>query len=384
MIRPYSVALVQSVIRQVSDVARRDEIVRENLYRNLAMSDYAAHRFGGAKLVVWPEFCLTGAGHSRTVEWWEQVALRVPGPETEIIGNFCRERGIYLCASTMEFDPDWPGRWWICAFIVGPTGEVILRYRKLYPGSTNGLLNATDPGDVYTEYVRRYGEDALFPVVDTPIGKLACLVCYDINFPEVARALTLRGAEVLLYPTGEPYATHRPAWENARRTRAYENLCYLLSVNHGAYISQVDGQFSDSGFGLFQERREGEIAPEWRSHGGSEAVSYDGTVLARVDGPGEAVVTATLNLEALRYRRSQVMLNIPAQLRPELYAPIYAGVAAGPLDSWLDEPVRQSRQSADLTRASIRGLVEQGVYAESAFAERLAAAEAPRTNGEAR
>jgi hypothetical protein len=98
--------------------------------------------------------------------------------------------------------------------------------------------------------------------------------------------------------------------------------------------------------------------------------------VARAGGPGEAVVTATLNIEALRYRRSQVMLNVLAQLRTGVFAPIYESVAAGPMDRFLERPMRESREAAALTRETIRRFVEQGIYAEGEFERRLAAEEA--------
>ena len=56
---------------------------------------------------------------------------------------------------------------------------------------------------IFERFVEVFGEDAIFPVVDTPIGRLGVMVCGDIQYPEVARALALTGVEVLIHPTAE-------------------------------------------------------------------------------------------------------------------------------------------------------------------------------------
>ena len=140
-----------------------------------------------------------------------------------------KERGCYIVGNLYERDDDWPGRLFNTSFIVDPDGQIILKYRK-NNGPNNLNTTYTGPGDVYTEYTERYGEDSMFPVADTDIGRLGCLTCTDVVFPEMARCLALRGAEVLIHPTAEPYAPEGEAWDVLRRARAYENLCYFLSV----------------------------------------------------------------------------------------------------------------------------------------------------------
>ena len=72
-------------------------------------------------------------------------------------------------------------------------------------------------------------------MLDTPLGRLTCLVGNDVNFFEHTRSLVLRGAEVVLHLTAETTAAAFPVWEEMRRARAYENVAYFASVNNGGY-----------------------------------------------------------------------------------------------------------------------------------------------------
>jgi predicted amidohydrolase len=363
---PYTAVAVQTVIRHVKDPAWRDEIVRENVNRALSLMDYVKHRFGAAKLFVLPEFCLTGAEHVRSIEDWTKVALRIPGPEIEPLARFARDNDAYVGGGTMEYDPNYPGRWFNSAFLFGPTGELLIRYRKLNGADVQGHTTYSTPPALYDLYVRTEGsEDALFPVVDTPIGRLGIINCYDINFPEVVRTFALRGAEVLLHVTGEPYSPHRDIWEMSRRTRAFENTMYVVSANHGGYIAQIAGDtFADAPGLNFQQRMEGEIAPLQRSHGGSKIVDFNGNVAGQSQSPGEALALGSIDIQALRERRSEIRGNILAQVRSELYAAEYAKHRASPLNRWLDHPVQDRREGSRNTREVIERYLRDGTYVQ--------------------
>ena len=365
MIAPYTAVAVQTVIRHVREPAWADAVIRDNVNRYLSIMDYVKHRWGSAKLFVLPEFSLTGAEHGRSVEEWIKVAHRIPGPEIEPIANFARANDAYVAGGTMEYDPNYPGRWFNTAYLFDPRGELILRYRKLNGADVQGVGNNSNPTGLYDLYVKTEGgEDALFPVVDTPIGRLALIICYDINFPEMVRACAMRGAEVMINPTGEPYAPHREAWEMSRRTRAYENLVYMISANHGGYAAQIDGDiFADTPGLIFQQRRDGEIAPLRRSHGGSKIVDFNGRVVGQAQSPGEALATGAIDIQALRERRAELRNNILAQSRSEIYAREYARHRGSPLNRWLDHPIQDKREGTQNTREVIDRYLRDGVYA---------------------
>ena len=121
-------------------------------------------------------------------------------------------------------------------------------------------------------------------------------------------------------------------------------------------------EFADSPYPLFQQRREGEISPVFRSHGHSEIVSFEGRVVTVVNGPGEGIAQATIDIEALRERRAQVKLNILAQLRSSLYAETYEGIDAFPLDHWRNKAVQNRREGAEATKAVIARFSNDKVY----------------------
>lgn len=374
MIKPFNVACLQTVIHEVRDASTKAEVIRENVNRALSLIDYVTGRFGSAKLCLLPEFSLQGFDHLPSLEESLGVCVELPGPEIAPFQEAAAKKGIFIAGNAFEVHQDWPNRWFNTAFLIDPRGEIALRYRKINTGSVVGNACNTSPGDVYSEYVARYGHDALFPVADTDLGRIGMLVCYDICFPEISRALAMKGAEILLHPTGEPYGAHRDSWECAKRARAFENVVYLASANHGAYYCQLpNGKWTNDAGLIFQERVESEIAPSMRSHGSSEVLGFDGKVIARADGPGEAVIQATLDVEALRYRRSQTGMNFLAQLSPEVFAPVYASAQGRPVDSWLREPIKHRSQGPTVSRETIKRLQDRGIFvppAEAVGAER--------------
>jgi predicted amidohydrolase len=262
-----------------------------------------------SRLYVLPEFFLTGAGGAGSPRGQQHVCVRIPGPEIDRLCDLARDVQAYIAGMVWEVMDDWPGRYWNTAFIIGPEGRVILKYHKHYD-----TLGKTRPGDVYEEYVARYGEQALFPVVDTPIGRLACMTCYDVNFPEVARCLALNGAEILLHPTSEGRAPFlledQGGWEIGKRSRAYENLAWVISANQGHFL--------------------GSDFPVERMRGRSQLIDCHGRVVNIAETTGETIVQADIDLEGLRQKRGQLRMNFLAQLQTHVHAPSYQRRALWP------------------------------------------------------
>jgi predicted amidohydrolase len=111
------------------------------------------------------------------------VAEPIPGPSTEYFGQLARKHDLYIVAGLLERDQHLI---YNVAVLLGPDGSIVGKYRKV------ALPRAEIEGGVVA------GSE--YPVFQTRFGKLGMMVCYDGFFPEVARQLSIRGAEVIAFP----------------------------------------------------------------------------------------------------------------------------------------------------------------------------------------
>lgn len=269
-------------------------------------------------LVVVPEYFLTGPPVDETVEQWrEKAALEIDGHVYEALSAMVQRQQIYFSGNAYEQDPFFPELYFQTSFIMGPNGDVLLRYRRL-----NAMYTPT-PHDVWQLYIDAYGYDSLFPVVKTNIGNLACIASEEILYPEIARCLTMRGAEVLLHSTSEmnsPLLLQRNAPKIAR---AIENMAYVVSANSAGIV--------------------GNLLPGNTTDGGSKIVDPKGIVLAEA-GYGESLVAnADIDLAALReFRQRPAINNLLARQRVELYAESYAKYSTYPPNTLLGQPAERA------------------------------------------
>ena len=342
--RLYNVALIQQQTRVIVNPKDRDKIIQENVDRILELLDWTFLRLGSVKLAVFSEYGIIGQYRPRSVDEWIALAETIPGEVTERIGKKARERGCFIAGNLFERDDDWPGRFFNTSFIVSPEGEVILKYRK-HNGPNNLNTTYTGPGDIYTDYIKLYGEDGFFPVVDTEIGRLACLTCTDVFYPEVARCLALQGAEVLIHCTAEPDGPDGDIWDSMRRCRAYENLCYFLSVNAGAFV--------------------GSNRPAAGYRGMTQVIDHFGKIQSIVSHPGEAVVTGKVDLDYVRWERTRLpesghVMNALAEIRSDLFSSFYAKAKRWPNDGWADQKIQSVHETRALGREIIERLIKEG------------------------
>ncbi len=252
------------------------------------------------RLIVLPEYLLTGfPTREGADEWIAKACLTDGSAEYEALGAIADSSSIFLAGNAYEFDLHFPGIFFQTSFIIDPSGTVVLRYRRL-----NSMYSPT-PHDVWDAYVDRYGLDGVFPVAITDIGRLAAVASEEILYPELARCLAMRGAEVIVHSTcevGSPRATPKSI---ARRARAIENLVYVVSANTGG-IEGID-------------------LPSASADGGSCIVDFTGTVRAEAGSGESCVAYADIDLDALRrFRRRPGMENLLSRQRFEAYAASYA------------------------------------------------------------
>jgi predicted amidohydrolase len=309
-IDPYTALIVQSEVTVVSDRAG----IQQNLDRVKNMIHFGVGYFWEVpvRLVVLPEYFLQGVGTPGKGETGLADAMKkavtIPGPEVDQLGEIARQYELYICGGgVMENVPEFPGRWFNTNFIVGPAGEVVLKYHKWHIPATIGL--GTSPHDIFDEYCEKIGGDIknLFPVIDTGIGKLGTMTCHDGCTPEVSRALGYNGVEIICHPGAiqEVEGVSEPwdFWMFTRRTRAHDNMCYLLGSNWGS----VNYDYYPKAF----------------CPGRSFAIDYTGMVMREAPYPAEQVLACTIDIEALRHYRTRTNHNCWVDLRTEGFRQIY-------------------------------------------------------------
>ncbi len=276
--------------------------MKANTDRMLSMIDAAlagAAPFLPVRLAVFPEFAHAAPVYATVGELLEKLAVPVPNEHTDRLLARARADGLYIQSGTMiEADPAWPGVLFNTTCLIGPEG-ILYKYRKVNPWI---------PYEVHASPHDLAGyKEPLFPVADTPLGRIGCAICYDWLFPEALRQLAANGAEVLVRVSAymDPWGATEPMawWTVVNRCRALENVAYVVAANQGARLTHY---------------------PPYSWPGGSQLVDFEGRILAEASpGPGERIVVATIDIDALRHeratRRGHHML---AHLRTEAY-PLY-------------------------------------------------------------
>ncbi len=180
--------------------------VDRNLNTILAkLKEAAAKR---AKLVIFPECALTGYVFKSLDEARPYIEA-VPGPSTKKLMKACEELKVYTVLGLLEKDGE---KCFNTAVLIGPAG-IIGKYRK------NHL-----PFLGIDRYLNKGNQP--FKVYKTPIGNIGLHICYDCNFPENARIMTLLGADILVLPTNWPEGRNKVA-EFVVVTRAFENKVHV-------------------------------------------------------------------------------------------------------------------------------------------------------------
>ena len=336
---PLIAAAVQLHVQFAEDKANGKDAIWKNLNRFLEISDIFAKRMG-LKMACISEFGLQGScgALDRPIEQMLDICITVPGDETEAMAKLCKQHGMYLAIGAFEFDPKFPGRYFNSAILVGPDGDILLKSRG-HTDSMQSSLTNTAPADIYNDFVAQEGEAALFPVVETEYGRIACLVGSDIMVPEIARCFSFAGAEVMLHLTADSDET----WNMAKQLRAYENNAYLVSANCAGFY--------------------GSPFPNHLYQAGSHIFDYRGQSLRSSGGIGETIVAAPLDMEALRRHRGRVGgFNNLAELRTDLYAPHYVEAKHLPLDLFGDTLIEHRMDGPRKTQETVKRLQERGVF----------------------
>ena len=247
-----------------------------NLTATAELIEQAAER--GARLVVLqelhgtPYFCQT-----------EDIAVfdraePVPGPTTSFLGELAAQHDMVIVGSV--FERRLSGVYHNTAVVLDTDGSLAGRYRKMHIPD--------DPG-FYEKFYFTPGDSApeAFRPIETSIGRLGVLVCWDQWYPEAARLMALAGAEVLIYPTAigwdpsddaDEQARQLDAWVTVQRSHAIANNLPVIAANRHGHEDAPSGDSPGIDF--------------W---GHSFICGPQGEFLARADGQGDQVLMATID-----------------------------------------------------------------------------------------
>jgi predicted amidohydrolase len=206
MINSFKVAICQN---------KPDYDKAKNIRTALAMVTKAAER--GARLVVLPEIFL----YPYELNLMKEIA----DEQEETLQQFkalAKQQHIFLCTGSLP-EKNTEGIF-NTSYLVDPAGEVILKYSKCH------LFDIHLPHLVVQESAAfKPGKE--LALVETPLGKIGLLICYDIRFPEMARKLALSGVEILLVPAAFNTITGPAHWHVNFRARAFENQLYVAAAS---------------------------------------------------------------------------------------------------------------------------------------------------------
>ena len=272
-------SITRAAVVQAAPVAFDCEGTLERAARLVAEATAA-----GAQLVVFPEAFVSGYPKgadfgarvgSRTPEgreWFRRYhasAIDVPGPATERLGEIARERGVFLVIGVIERAG---GTLYCTALFIDPVGTLLGKHRKLMPTAMERLIWG-------------FGDGSTLPVIDTPLGRVGAVICWENYMPQLRLAMYGRGIQLYCAPTVDD----RETWLPTMRHIALEGRCFVLSANQFARRSDYPADYP--------------IAPTDPDTvligGGSCIVDPAGRVLAGPARDGEAILTADLDLDEI-------------------------------------------------------------------------------------
>lgn len=244
----------------------------------------------GASLVLFPEafvpayprgFAFGSVVGSRTDEgrdlwqrYWSE-SVDVPGPATERLGEAAREHGVHLAIGVIEREGRYGsaagGTLYCTTLYFGPDGGLLGKHRKLKPTAAERIVWGEGDGSTLT-------------ALDTPLGTLGGLICWEHYMPLARAAMYGKGVQVWLAPT----ADSRDAWQATMRHVALEGRCWVLGCNQFVTKDMYPADLPE------HELLAGQ--PEVMSRGGSVVVSPLGEVVAGPLWDEEGILYAQIDL----------------------------------------------------------------------------------------
>ena len=263
----------------------------------------------GAQLILFPEAFIPAyprgftfgtvvgsrAPHGRLL--WERYwtnAIEVPSPDTARLGAAARKAGAYLAIGVIERDSQYSGGTLYCTLLYfGPDGTLLGKHRKLKPTASERLIWGEGDGSTLT-------------VLDTEIGKMGGLICWENYMPLARMAMYSKGVELYLAPT----ADSRDSWQATLRHIAGEGRCFVLGCNQ--YVTKEMYPADLPGLAELADQ------PDIMCRGGSAIVGPLGDVLAGPLYDEEGILYA--NLDRAEIVRSKFDFDVVGHYaRPDVF-----------------------------------------------------------------
>ncbi|MCX4028206.1 carbon-nitrogen hydrolase family protein [Endozoicomonas sp. SM1973] len=265
--------------------------VEGNLIQAEKLIQQAAYR--GAKVIVLPE-CFASYAGKDTLQIAKQESDS-NGPIRQLLARLAAQHKVWLIGGSIPFLPKENSadrRAFSACFVYNDKGKELGQYSKIH------LFDVTvsDSKGQYQES-KEYMSGSHLLIVDTPIGRLAPLICYDLRFPELFRALINYGVEIICLPSAFTAVTGAAHWDVLMRARAIENFCYMAGADQA---------------GIHADGRE--------TFGHSMIVDPWGKVIAAAETDQPEVIMAEVDLNrlhqlrgrmpSLKHRQDQLLRNI--------------------------------------------------------------------------
>ena len=266
-------------------------VVEENLVQAEKLIQQAA--FQGAKVIVLPE-CFASYAGKDTLQIAKQES-DAQGPIRQLLAKLSAQHKVWLIGGSIPYLPkeNTADRRALSArFVYNDKGQELGYYSKIHLFD----VQVADSKGQYQES-KEYASGEHLVIVDTPIGRVAPLICYDLRFPELFRVLIKYGVEIICLPSAFTAVTGAAHWDILMRARAVENFCYMAGAN------QV-----------------GTHADERETYGHSMVVDPWGQVIAAAETQAPEVIVADIDLNrlhqlrermpSLKHRQEQLLRNI--------------------------------------------------------------------------
>ncbi len=246
---------------------------------------------GGAQLVVFPEAfvpayprglsfgVVVGSRSDAGRRTWARYlanAVEIPSPATDRLGAAAREAGVHLAIGVIERDRASGGTLYCTLLYFGPDGAILGKHRKLKPTAGERLIWGE-------------GDGSTLPVLDTALGRVGGLICWENYMPLARMAMYRKGVELYLAPTADA----RDGWQATVRHIALEGRCFVLSCNQYVTKAMYPADLEPEALADLAD------APEELCRGGSAIVSPLGEYLAGPLHGREGILYADLDSAAI-------------------------------------------------------------------------------------